>query len=71
MAAALAPLAARFGAAVTVIDVDTDPALDLRFGERVPVLMLGAPGAGVELCHYRLDVEVVTRALSAAPASGG
>jgi thiol-disulfide isomerase/thioredoxin len=71
MAAALAPLAARFGAVVTVVDVDADSALESRYGERVPVLILGEPGQGVELCHYHLDAAAVTEALSAPPASGG
>jgi len=64
MAAALAPLAARHGAVVDVIDVDTDAALEARYGERVPVLLAGTPPDGVELCHYRLDVAAVARALS-------
>jgi len=34
------------------IDVDSDPALEARFGERVPVL---TDARGNELCHYRLD----------------
>jgi thiol-disulfide isomerase/thioredoxin len=72
MAAALAPLAARFGAAVTVVDVDADPALEARYGELVPVLLLGDPADGAKLCHYRLDAAAVTRALAAQqpPASG-
>jgi glutaredoxin-like protein DUF836 len=35
-----------------VMDVDSDPALEARFGEHVPVLMLG----DVELSRHRLDV---------------
>jgi len=46
---------ARF--AVTVIDVDADPALVARFDELVPVLF-GDPGAP-ELCHYFLDRDAV------------
>jgi len=34
------------------VDVDTDPALDARYGELVPLL---ADSAGVEICHYHLD----------------
>ncbi len=64
MAAALAPLAARFGAAVTVVDVDADPALEARYGELVPVLLLGDPAAGAKLCHHRLDAAAVTAALA-------
>lgn len=42
--------------ALTVIDVDSDPALEQRFGEFVPVLMHGDR----ELCHYHLDSAAVT-----------
>ena len=42
---------------VLEIDVDTDPALEARWGTLVPVLLAD----GQELCHYRLD----TRALDA------
>ncbi len=44
---------------LTVIDVDSDPALERRFGELVPVLMHG----DCELCHYHLDVPLVTEYL--------
>lgn len=44
---------------LTVIDVDSDPALEQRFGEWVPVLMHGER----ELCHYHLDSAVVTEYL--------
>jgi hypothetical protein len=33
-------------------DVDADPALESRYGERVPVL---TDAAGAEICHTRLD----------------
>lgn len=52
MEAALAPLAEEFGATVTVLDVDADPALEARYDEWVPVLLHGE----TELCHYFLDV---------------
>jgi len=73
MAAALALLAARYGATVTVVDVDADPALEARYGDLVPVLLLGDGAGGTELCHHRLDPVAVTRALAAqqSPASGG
>ena len=51
MAAALAPLRAEFGFALNVVDVDADPALALRYGDKVPVLMHGE----VELCQHFLD----------------
>lgn len=52
MLAALASLRGEFGFAVDVVDVDSDAALEQRFGTLVPVLM----HAGTELCHYHLDV---------------
>jgi glutaredoxin len=56
MIAALEPLRAEFGFALAVVDVDADPRLEARHGERVPVLMHGE----TELCHYRLDLPAVT-----------
>ncbi len=56
---ALAPIALRHGVAVAEVDVDADAALEARFGDLVPVLLLGAPEDGVELCHYRLDAPAV------------
>jgi hypothetical protein len=47
----LAPLAAAAGVIVEEIDVDGDPVLEARWGERVPVLLAGER----ELCHYHLD----------------
>lgn len=71
MQAALAPLVAQHGAHLVVLDVDADPALEARFGDLVPVLFAGAPGAQPPLCHYRLDLAAVTRALAARrPAAG-
>jgi hypothetical protein len=64
MRAALAPLAGAHRATVREIDVDTDPALESRFGERVPVLLLGELDGGVELCHFLLDAPRVARALA-------
>ena len=61
---AVAPIAARHGARLVVQDVDADANLERRYGERVPVLMLGAPSAGIELCHYTLDLAAVERALA-------
>jgi len=51
MLAALDLLRGEFGFAVDVVDVDSDAALEQRFGTLVPVLV----HAGTELCHYRLD----------------
>ncbi len=60
MEAALAPLAAEHGAQVTVVDVDSDDALEARWGELVPVLLHGEQ----ELCHYFLDAPKVRDYLS-------
>ena len=46
------------GVAFEEIDVDADPALEARFGERVPVL---TDAAGRELCHYRLAPDVIEK----------
>lgn len=51
MRVALEPLAVAAGARLDVIDVDSDPALQARYDELVPVLVCD----GIELCHYRLD----------------
>jgi hypothetical protein len=56
MLAALQPLAAQLGFTVDVVDVDSDPALEARFGEWVPVLVHG----DTEICHYRLDAARLT-----------
>lgn len=54
------------------VDVDSDPALEARFDELVPVLMTGAPETppedARELCHYFLDVSAVQAWLAAQPA---
>jgi hypothetical protein len=62
MRAALQPLADAAGARITEIDVDAEPALEARYGDLVPVLLLGSV-EGVELCHYRLDAARVRDAL--------
>ena len=62
MRAALAPFAEAAGARLEVIDVDSDPALQARYDELVPVLVCD----GVELCHYRLDEVRVREALGLA-----
>jgi glutaredoxin len=61
MRAALEPLLTEFGARVEVVDVDSDPLLEARYNERVPVLFCD----GVELCHYHLDAARVRAALAA------
>ena len=51
MEVALAPMLAEFGATLSVLDVDADPALEAKYDELVPVLLHGE----TELCHYFLD----------------
>jgi thiol-disulfide isomerase/thioredoxin len=60
MAVALAPIAAELGYRVEVVDVDSSPDLEVRYGERVPVLV----HEGSELCHYFLDPEGVRASLA-------
>ena len=60
MEVALAPLAAEFGAAVNVLDVDADPLLEAKYDELVPVLLHGE----TELCHYFLDAPKVREYLA-------
>ncbi len=64
MREALGVVATRFGAVITELDVDADPALEAAFGEWVPVLLLGSATDGVRLCHYRLDIDRVAAALA-------
>jgi thiol-disulfide isomerase/thioredoxin len=67
MAEALAPLAARHGAQVVKVDVDTDPVLEERYGLRIPVLAHGER----ELCGHRLDTAAIERYLaSVVPRNG-
>ena len=51
MRVALEPLAAAAGARLDLVDVDSDPELQTRYDELVPVLLCD----GIELCHYHLD----------------
>jgi hypothetical protein len=61
---AVAPIAMRHDVAVVEIDGDRAPALEAAFGDRVPVLVLGAPIDGIELCHFHLDAGAVEAALA-------
>jgi thioredoxin reductase (NADPH) len=45
---------------IEIVDVDSDPRLERRHGEKVPVLAHGER----ELCHYRLDAPAVTAYLA-------
>jgi thioredoxin reductase (NADPH) len=51
MRAAIAPWRERFGFELEEVDVDDDPELEDRYGEKVPVLVEGER----EICHYYLD----------------
>lgn len=42
------------------IDVDSDPELEVRWGELVPVL---TDSQGSEICHYHLDEAALDQAL--------
>ncbi len=60
MLAALAPLRGEHAFSVEVIEVDSDPALEAKYGELVPVL----EAEGRELCHYFLDLAKVREYLA-------
>lgn len=66
---ALGPFQRGFSFVLHEVDVDSDPALEDRFGELVPVLMTGAPHTSPEdareLCHYFLDAPAVQTWLAA------
>jgi hypothetical protein len=49
---------ASFG--VTVLDVDADPTTRTRYGHKIPVLLF----AGELVCHGRLDLDEVHKALA-------
>jgi hypothetical protein len=56
----LAALPAAHPFAVDVIDVDADHAARARYGHKIPVLLF----AGELVCHGRLDIEGVHKALA-------
>ncbi len=59
--AELAPIAAEFGVTVDVIDIDADPALEVRYNELVPLLCFN----GTEISRYHLDAPRVRETLKA------
>jgi len=61
MLRALEPLQDELHFTVETIDVDADPSLEARYGERVPVLV--GPDAR-EICHYFLDLTALTDRLA-------
>ena len=60
MLAALAAMPCTAGIPVDVVDVDADAQARIRYGHKIPVLML----AGDKVCHGHLDVEEVHKALA-------
>lgn len=60
MITALRMLQGRFKFDLRVVDVDSDDALEKRFGEWVPVLVADSGTVERELCHYFLDEPAVT-----------
>ena len=58
--AGLRTLQARFHFEIEIVDVDSDDALEGRYGEDVPVVV----HAGTELCRHRLDTGRVTEYLA-------
>jgi thiol-disulfide isomerase/thioredoxin len=48
---------------VAIVDVDTDPELQRRFGLKVPVLLLD----GSVICHYTLNSNELLRLLERRP----
>jgi hypothetical protein len=60
MLAELAALPAARDVPVDVVDVDDDPAVRVRYGHKIPVLLF----AGELVCHGHLDAEEVHKALA-------
>jgi glutathione S-transferase len=60
MIAALQEMRGRFRFELRIVDVDSDPELARRHGERVPVLVHGER----ELCHHFLDRTAVMEYVS-------
>jgi thiol-disulfide isomerase/thioredoxin len=60
MIAALEQFQGRYSFEIEVVDVDSTPRLEEKWGDKVPVLLDGDR----ELCHYFLDIEVVDARLA-------
>lgn len=58
--AALKQYQGRYDFAIEVVDVDSDPRLEEKWGDKVPVLLDGER----ELCHYYLDHDAVDARLA-------
>ena len=64
METALRPLLGAVPLVVVDIDAPEHAKLDARYGDAVPVLFLGTPSDGRELCRLRLDARNVLEALA-------
>jgi predicted thioredoxin/glutaredoxin len=60
MLMALGALPAAAGIPVDVVDVDEDPATRVRYGHKVPVLLMD----GELVCHGHLDAAEVHKAIA-------
>jgi glutaredoxin len=60
MIAALEQFRGRYDFEIEVVDVDRHPALEEKWGDKVPVLLDGER----EICHYFLDVEALEARLA-------
>lgn len=60
MLAALRRLQGRHAFRIEVVDVDRHPALEERWGDKVPVLLDGER----EICRYHLDLDAVDARLA-------
>jgi hypothetical protein len=60
MLAELTALPEARGLSIDVVDVDSDPEARVRFGHKIPVLLL----SGDLVCHGRLDPDEVQKALA-------
>jgi hypothetical protein len=61
MHAALKQLAPVLGFEIDVVDVDSSPELEQRYGELVPVLVHGE----AQICNYFLDSDALTAYVAA------
>lgn len=61
MALALEKLGSSLDFDFSIVDVDSDPALEARYGELVPVL---TDDQGHEICHYFLDMDLLRARLA-------
>jgi thioredoxin reductase (NADPH) len=58
--AALKQFQSRYDFDIRVVDVDSRPELEEKWGDKVPVLLDG----DLEICHYHLDFEAVDARLA-------